>query len=134
VIDDKPIAREAFCSALEKAQFRGIGVDDAAMALKLLEQNSFDLIFSDLDVPGLNGSELCRRIHALRPNQNTPIVFVTALKHFETHVQSMLSEGADVMAKPFVVVELAVKTLPYILGRAARRLGILPPSALAMAA
>jgi len=134
VLDSKPIAREAFCTALEKAEFRGIGVEDAAIALKLLEHNSFDLIFSDLDTPGLNGSELCQRIHALRLNRNTPVVFVSALKHFETHAQSNLSDGADVMAKPFVVVELAVKTLPYMLARAARRAGILSSSPMAMAA
>jgi DNA-binding response OmpR family regulator/HPt (histidine-containing phosphotransfer) domain-containing protein len=134
VIDNKPIAREAFCIALEKAQFRGIGVDDATIALKLLEHNSFDLIYSDLDVPGLNGFELCQQIHALRPNQNTPVVFVTALKQFETHAQSTLVDGADLIAKPFVLVELAVKTLPYILARAARRAGILSSSPMAMAA
>jgi DNA-binding response OmpR family regulator len=134
VIDNKPIAREAFCSALEKAQFRGIGVDDAAIALKLLEHNSFDLVFSDLDTPGLNGVELCQRIHALRSNQNTPVVFVAALKHFETHIRSTLGDGADLIAKPFVLVELAVKTLPYILARAAWRAGILSASPIPMAA
>jgi len=134
VLDDKPIAREAFCSALEKVQVRGVGVDDPAIALKLLEHNSFDLVFIDLDMPGLNGPELCQRIHALRPNQKTPVVFITALRHFETHAQSNLGDAADVIAKPFVLVELAVKTLPHILARGPRRARILPSSGLPMAA
>jgi CheY-like chemotaxis protein len=132
VLDNKPLARGAFCSALEKVQVRGVGVDDPGIALKLLEHNSFDLVFSDLDMPGLNGSELCERIHALQPNQNTPVVFITALKYFETHAQSNLGDAADVIAKPFVLAELAVKTLPYILRRGPRR--ILASSDLPMAA
>jgi CheY-like chemotaxis protein len=134
VLDNKPIAREAFCSALEKSQLRGVAVDDPAIALKLLEHNAFDLVFSDLDMPGLNGAELCQQLHALPLNRHTPVVFVTALKHFETHAKSALGEGADLIARPFVLVELAVKTLPYILARGARRGGGASSSPLDMAA
>jgi DNA-binding response OmpR family regulator len=124
VIDDEPTAREAVCSALEKAQLRGIAVDDTAVALKLLEHNCFDVVFADIDLPGVNGLALCKRLHALPRSQKTPVVFLTALKDFETHAQSTLGSGADLIARPFLLLELTVKTLPYLLTPHGGRAGL----------
>jgi len=121
VVDDEPICCEAVCGALEKAQLRGVVVGDPSLALNILENNTFDLVFTDVDMPGMNGFELCKRLHSFPSNQSTPVIFVTSLKDFETRAQSILSGGADLIAKPFPMLELAVKTLTYILGPGIRR-------------
>jgi CheY-like chemotaxis protein len=114
VVDDEMISREMVCSALAKASLRTVSVDSPMLALKLLEENHFDLIFIDVEMPELNGFEVCKKVRAMPANKKTPVVFVTALKDFETRAQSALSGGSDLIAKPFLLLELAVKALTYV--------------------
>ena len=115
VLDDESISRETGCVAPEKAHLRGVALADSASALKLLEENRFDLVFLDADMPGLNGLEVCKRLYAMPSNKTTPVVFVTGLTDFETQAQSALSGGTDLIAKPIVLIELAVKALIHLL-------------------
>lgn len=114
VLDDDVFARGALCSALDKANLRSISVDDPAVAVRLLEENSFNLIFSDVEMPGLNGFEFCAKARTLPRHKSTPLVFVTSLADFEYRAKSTLSGGTDLIAKPFLLVELAVKALTYV--------------------
>jgi CheY-like chemotaxis protein len=113
-VDDEPISRIALRAAMEKANLRAITLDDPVLALKVLAQNRFDLIFLDVDMPGIDGFELCKRIRASVTNKTTPVVFVTALSDFENRTRSTLSGGNDLIAKPFLQSELAVKALTLI--------------------
>jgi DNA-binding response OmpR family regulator len=115
VVDDETISRQTVATALEKAHFRAIKLEDSNIALKLMEENRFDLIFLDVDMPGLNGLELCKKLRATEFNATTPVVFVTGLKDFETQAQSVLSGAADLIAKPVLLVELALKASIYLL-------------------
>jgi len=94
---------------------RAISLDDPALALKLLEENRFDLILLDVQMPGLNGFELCAQLHDTRANATTPVIFLTALNDFETRTRSTLSGGIDFIGKPVMLVELAVKALTHVL-------------------
>ena len=115
VVDDESISRRAVCSALAKANLASISVDESPLALKLLRENHFSLIFLDVEMPGLNGFELCHQLRALPAHQQTPVVFVTSLTDFESRARSALSGGNDLIAKPFLLMELAVKALSYVL-------------------
>jgi DNA-binding response OmpR family regulator len=101
--------------ALGKANLRCIGMEDSNMALTVLKEYPFDLIFLDAEMPGLNGFELCAELRKLPTNKNTPVIFVTSLTKFEVRAQSSLSGGNDLIAKPFLMMELAVKALTYLL-------------------
>jgi len=115
VLDDDSISRETVCAALEKVDLRAISLGDSGLALKLMEENRFDLVFLDVDMPGLNGYEVCEKLRATAANAKTPVVFVTALTDFETRAQSALSGATDVIAKPIVLIELAVKAMMHLL-------------------
>jgi CheY-like chemotaxis protein len=114
-VDDEPISRRTIAIALGKAGLRSIGLEDPQMALTILKENQFDLIFLDADMPGMSGFELCAELRKLPTNKTTPVIFVTALTNFEVRAQSSLSGGNDLIAKPFLMMELAVKALTYIL-------------------
>jgi len=114
-VDDEPISRRTISVALGKANLRCIGMEDSKLALTLLQENSFDLIFLDAEMPGLNGFELCAELRKLPTNKTTPVIFVTSLTKFEIRAQSSLSGGNDLIAKPFLMMELAVKALTYLL-------------------
>ena len=108
-------SRRAVIGALEKANLKCVGVEDPNVALTMLSKNHFDLIFLDVDMPRLNGFELCARLRALPGYARTPVVFVTALTDFESRARSTLSGGNDLIAKPFLFIELAIKALTYVL-------------------
>jgi CheY-like chemotaxis protein len=115
VVDDEAISRRAITHALDRAKLKSTSVEDPNMALKLLAESIYDLIFLDVDMPGMNGFELCTKIRAMPPYKTTPIVFVTSLTDFESRTSSMMSGGNDFIAKPFHFLELAVKALVYVL-------------------
>ena len=114
VVDDEPISRRAVTHALERAHLKAVGVDDPNVALRLLSQSTYDLVFLDVDMPGMTGHELCTRLRALPQHKRTPVVFVTSLTDFQNRANSTMSGGNDFIAKPFPFLELAVKSLVYV--------------------
>jgi len=114
VVDDEVISRETISSALGRAGLYAESLDDPLAAQRLLEREHFDLIFLDVEMPGQTGLELCVKIRGMEPNRTTPIVFVTSHSDFGSRAQSTLSGGNDFIAKPFLLVELAVKTLTWL--------------------
>ncbi|HEV2394883.1 MAG TPA: response regulator [Verrucomicrobiae bacterium] len=117
VVDDEAISRRAVTYALDKAKLKSVNVEDPTAAYNLLLENAFDLVFLDVDMPGMNGFELCSKLRALPAHKKTPVVFVTSLNDFESRANSMMSGGNDFIAKPFLFIELAVKALVYVLRR-----------------
>src|SRR5439155_1685327 len=99
----------------EKARLKPVNVEDPLVAFKMLTEGKFDLIFLDVDMPGMNGFELCTKLRNLPAHKKTPVVFVTSLNDFESRANSTMSGGNDFIAKPFLFIELAVKALVYIL-------------------
>jgi len=115
VVDDEAISRRAVIYALEKAHLQSVNVEDPEAAFKLLSENHFDLIFLDVDMPGMTGFELCTKLRGLPAHKKTPVVFVTSLSDFDNRTSSMMAGGNDFIAKPFLFIELTVKALIHVL-------------------
>ena len=113
-VDDDSVSREVIFSALNRADLRGLSLDDSTLALQVLEQNHFDLIFLDVEMPKPGGIEVCERLRRMPSNRTTPVVFVTANSDFESRARSSLSGGNDYITKPFHSLELAVKALTWL--------------------
>jgi len=115
VVDDEAISRRAIIYALEKAQLHSVNVEAPETALKLLAETSFDLVFLDVDMPGMTGFELCTKLRAMPLHKKTPVVFVTSLSDFDNRTSSTMAGGNDFIAKPFLFIELTVKALIHVL-------------------
>jgi CheY-like chemotaxis protein len=115
VVDDEAISRRAVTYALEKAKLKAVSVEDPQVAFQLLSEKPFDLVFLDVDMPGMNGFELCAKLRSLPAHKKTPVVFVTGLNDLESRANSMVSGGNDFIAKPFLFIELAAKALMFVL-------------------
>jgi DNA-binding response OmpR family regulator len=115
VVDDEAISRRAVVYALEKAHLKSVSIEDPNDALKLLTENQFDLVFLDVDMPGMTGFELCTKLRGSTHNKKTPVVFVTSLSDFDNRTSSMMAGGNDFIAKPFLFIELTVKALIHVL-------------------
>ncbi len=114
VVDDEILSRRAITYALEKAGLKPTSIEESQVALNLAVEKTFDLIFLDVQMPGMDGFDLCAKIRALPSNKNTPVIFVTSLTDFKSRAKSSLSGGADLIAKPFMFIELSVKALTYV--------------------
>ena len=115
VVDDEAISRRAIIYALEKAKLKSVEASDPNVACDMLSESNFDLIFLDVDMPGMTGFELCTKLRGLPGYKKTPVVFVTSLNDFESRANSTVSGGNDFIAKPFLFMELAVKALVHVL-------------------
>lgn len=115
VVDDEILSRRAVSYALEKAGLKAASVEDPQAAVNLVGEKQFDLIFLDVQMPGLDGFELCTKIRAIPLNKTTPVIFVTNLNDLKSRARSSLSGGNDFIAKPFMFIELSVKALTYVM-------------------
>jgi DNA-binding response OmpR family regulator len=115
VVDDEVISRRAITYALDKAKLKSTALDDPHKALELVTTTNFDMIFLDVDMPGMTGFELCTKIRALPQHKKTPVIFVTSLTDFESRASSTVAGGNDFIGKPFLFIELTVKSLIHVL-------------------
>jgi CheY-like chemotaxis protein len=114
-VDDDPISQHAVAFALKKVFPAPDIVGNGAAALMLAGKHTYDLIFLDIDLPGMDGFEVCARIHELPTNRETPVVFVTGYGDFDSRAQSTLSGAEDLIGKPYLTFEVALKALTLVL-------------------
>ena len=121
-VDDDPISRHTISFALKRALNAPDVAPNGVEGLALAEENSYDAIFLDVQMPEMDGFELCKKIRASRSNQSTPVVFVTCQSDFNSRAQSSLAGGCDLIGKPFLTFEVTAKALMLALGNRLNRL------------
>ena len=114
VVDDEPVARQMISAAMKLVQLKITCADDPGMALSVLGDNQFDLIFLDVNMPQGSGFDLCTQVRQFEDHRRTPIVFLTGMNTFQGRAQGSLSGGNDFIGKPFNLLELGVKALMWI--------------------
>ena len=113
VVDDEPISARAASSALHRAGFNVVTLHESVVALAKLRLENFDLILLDIVMPGLDGLEVCRRVRKVPRYERTPIIFVTGYTDFLARADTLRVGGNDVIAKPFLAIELALKAVTH---------------------
>ena len=114
-VDDDLVARRALVGALQTAFKKPESAENGEAALALAGAKPFDVIFLDVQMPGMDGFEVCSRIRNTAPNSATPVVFVTGQSDFEARAQMSRNGGDDLMGKPFLTSEITVKALTFAL-------------------
>jgi len=115
VVDDDPLSNRLVVAALLRAHLPAESTESPARALQMLREKHYDLVLLDIEMPGVDGFELCKQMRALPGYQKTPVVYVTAHSDFESRAKSILSGGNDLIAKPVFPMELAVKAVTQLL-------------------
>jgi CheY-like chemotaxis protein len=111
VVDDDPATCECILMAMEGVEMEAEAFRDPAEALCELSNGSCDLIITDVQMPGMDGFELCAEVRQRPHHQNTPVLFVTGQTDPEIRNRSVFSGGNDFMTKPFLLCELGLKAL-----------------------
>lgn len=104
IVDDEQSMREFLSILLEREGYQVVSAANAAGALELLENGLFDLVISDVQMPGLSGIELLERIKSSAPD--TAVLMITAFSTAEQAVEAMKLGAYDYIAKPFKIEEV----------------------------
>lgn len=80
---------------------------DGIIGKRLFDSNNYDLIILDINLPGMNGFELCKAIR--NSNQQIPIIMLTAMNTTEDKIEGFDTGTDDYMIKPFEFKELLVR-------------------------
>lgn len=114
IVEDDQALREALCTTLQLAGMKFIEADCGESALLQLEKHTVDIVVSDVNMPGIDGHELLRRIKLKLPN--LPMLLITAYGQIKMAVDAMQSGAADYLVKPFepkILIQSVIRILGY---------------------
>jgi len=99
VVDDDAPMREMLVSLLEEEGIESTTATGAEQALELLGERDFEVILSDIRMPGKDGVEFTGELRELRPR--TPVILMTAFGSIDSAVDAMRAGAFDYITKPF---------------------------------
>jgi CheY-like chemotaxis protein len=117
IADDDPVLRETLRFSLE-LDFAVEVVDSGEACLQRLAVGSQDLVLLDIEMPGIDGYETCRRLRADFPA--LPVIFVSSKDTLEERLRAFDSGGDDFVTKPFDTEVLSRKALRVVQQQAER--------------
>jgi two-component system response regulator AtoC len=105
--DDAASIRLALGDALEHAGYHVKRVSDGAEALRVLEQEPFDLVIADISMPLVDGIKLFRKISA--EHSDTAVILMTAFAKLTDAVAALKDGALDYVEKPFELDEMLIR-------------------------
>lgn len=109
LIDDMPNNLRLLSSLLGKQGYKVRSVINGAMGLKAAQAKPPDLILLDINMPDLNGYEVCTKLKANEVTQEIPVIFLSALDDVIDKVRAFQVGGCDYITKPFQIEEVVVR-------------------------
>ena len=109
VVDDDALTRRSLRAMLERAYYQVETAEGGVEALGLLSTYKPDLVLLDIQMPDMDGLEVCRRIRELPNGDLLPIIFLTGDERQDIHSQAFQVKGDDFLRKPVLSAELVVR-------------------------
>jgi len=106
VVDDQALIRDSLAATLTAQDHKVFTFDNAQEALTVARQRSFDVVLTDLRMPGMDGVALLREMRRL--GLDTPVILMTAYASVDTAVEAMKLGAFDYIQKPFNADEVAI--------------------------
>lgn len=105
-IDDSPTVINAIKSFLDERLFSVVGVNDPLKALMQIIHIKPDIILLDIEMPNLNGYELCSLLRKHSYFQTTPVIMITGRTGFIHRAKAKIVRATGYLTKPFTQVDL----------------------------
>jgi class 3 adenylate cyclase len=109
VVDDDWLNRELLEAYLKEAGYQCVLAGDGVLALEAAAAHSPDLVLCDVQMPRMNGYEVCRRLKSNPATQFIPVVMVTALDSDEEKLRAVEAGADDFVTKPFNAILLLTR-------------------------
>ena len=118
VVEDDDSIRELLGAGLRFARYDVRTVGNGSAALQMITESNPDLVIMDVNLPDMNGFEVCRRLRAL--GHSVPVIFLTARRDTDDLREGFDGGGDDYVTKPFSLDELTFRIAAVL-----RRVGTL---------
>ncbi len=99
IIDDEAVIRDGLKRVLEGEAFAVESCSSGFNAIAIMQQREFDLIITDLKMPGMSGIEVLKSVRTLQPH--IPVILITGYASVDTAVEAMKNGASDYITKPF---------------------------------
>ncbi len=109
LVEDSPTLRHTTSSLIANAGHTAITADSGEAALQLIEHAPVDMIFMDVEMPGLNGFETTRLIREWLGDHWVPIIFLTGKNDDESYQEGIDAGGDDYLIKPISPIIMSAK-------------------------
>jgi DNA-binding NtrC family response regulator len=106
IVEDEDLMRELLTKILANEQYRIFQASSGEEALRLLQDQTFDLVLTDLRLKGMNGLQLLSEVRTFDPE--IVVIVMTAYASVETAVEAMRKGAYDYITKPFINEEIRV--------------------------
>ena len=110
-VDDTPANLQVLVETLHDAGYTVATAIDGERALKRLEHYQPDLILLDVQMPGIDGFETCRRLKTDQNTSHIPVIFITALMDTVNKVKGLEIGGVDYITKPFTLLTVSINAV-----------------------
>ncbi|MEG4290710.1 response regulator [Microcoleus sp. C2C3] len=114
VVDDTPANLEVVCETLSDAGYEVATAIDGERALKRVQAYPPDLILLDVQMPGIDGFETCKRLKAEPKTASIPIIFMTALSDAQSKEKGFVLGAVDYITKPFQEKEMLARVKTHL--------------------
>ena len=115
VVDDDPVLLGFLDGILRAKGYTVRLAHTARMALTTYQATAPDLVLLDIQLPDMNGFEVCYQLKAIHPSGNLPIIFMSGLTDTAHKVKGFKVGGVDFINKPLVVEEVLVRVETHLL-------------------
>jgi len=109
IVDDEPLIRRSCRLALEMANVVCEEAADGGLALEAVHTQQFDCVLLDVDMPSVNGAEVCRQLRADAAYQHLKIIMMSGRSTSDELAQLLPAGADDFLTKPLSVVQLQVR-------------------------
>jgi DNA-binding response OmpR family regulator len=107
VVDDELEIRDLLQTSLSAEGYEVVVAPNGDEAIKLAKTGDPQVILLDIEMPGIDGIETCKRLEEDEKTRLIPIIMMTALG--DRDIEAYLEGATDVVKKPFDTVELAIR-------------------------
>jgi CheY-like chemotaxis protein len=102
VIEDNAVSRELMVHMLEVADREALGAPDGEQGLALARSRRPDLVLCDIELPGIDGFEVLRRLRADPDTRNIPVLAVTSFSMLGNRERALAAGFDGFIAKPII--------------------------------
>jgi CheY-like chemotaxis protein len=114
LVDDQPVQLRALASIFENQGYELVLAGSGAEAIASMDRRCPDLVLLDVNMPVMNGFEVCRTIRSSPKISQVPIILVTAYDDREARLEGKRSGADDVLPKPVERTELRTRVATIV--------------------
>jgi two-component system sensor histidine kinase/response regulator len=115
IVDDNPANLSVLTTMLTQYQYKVRPAISGELALSVAQKTLPDLILLDIQMPGMNGFEVCEHLKADPRTRPIPVIFISALDAIDDKLKAFSTGGVDYITKPFQLEEVHARVQAHLM-------------------